>query len=45
VRRRSLASAEKAFVIPGEEKIACEEHEERAEKENVIKIPDMAFVT
>jgi hypothetical protein len=33
------------FAISGEEKIACEEHEERAEKEKIIKIPDMAFVT
>lgn len=33
------------FAIPGEENIRCEEHEERIEKENVVKIADMAFIT
>jgi hypothetical protein len=33
------------FGIPGEDKVACEDHEERVEKGKVVKIPDMAFVT
>jgi len=33
------------FAIPGEDKIACEKHEEHVEKGKVVKIPDMAFVT
>ena len=34
------------FGVPGEDKsILCEEHEERAEKGKIVKIPDMAFVT
>ena len=33
------------FSIPGEDKVVCEDHEERVEKGKVVKIPDMAFVT
>ena len=33
------------FAIPGEDNIICEEREEGIEKEKVVKIPDMAFVT
>ena len=33
------------FAIPGEERVVHEECEERVEKERVIRIPDMAFVT
>ena len=33
------------FAIPGEEKVVYEECKERIEKERVIRIPDVAFVT
>ena len=33
------------FAIPGEERVVHEECEERVEKERVIRIPDVAFVT
>jgi hypothetical protein len=33
------------FSISGEDKIACEDHEEHIEKGKVVKIPDVAFVT
>jgi hypothetical protein len=32
-------------AIPSEDKTACEEHDERAGKGKIVKIPDMAFVT
>ena len=33
------------FVVPSEDKVACENYEERAEKGKVVKIPDIAFIT
>jgi len=33
------------LAISGEDKIVCEEHEERVEKGKLIKVPDIAFVT
>ena len=43
---KSKARSPDPSVVPGgDEKISCEEHEERVDKGKVVKIPDMAFVT
>ena len=47
-KRTSISKAHPfdPFGVPGEdERIICEEYEERIEKGKVVKIPDMAFVT
>ena len=43
--KQKARSSDPFVVSDQDEKILCEEHEERVDKGKVAKIPDMAFVT
>ena len=43
---KQKARSSDPFAVPNEDnKILCEEHEERVKKGKVVKVPDMAFIT